>query len=209
MTSLDRPPRAAAWLIQLFALPDRTDSILGDLAEEFDGLAARSGVKSAQGWYWRQTLKTLPHAAASALRASPWLTLAAVIGGFFLRRLTGPLPELAIFAFAGKYRLYDHHFIMYQFLASTGIDVAQIGIFLLVGCAVALVAKGTEMPATLLLAAIHGAMVIVAFVVIESAGMDPLLWRQGWYLADILAIVLGGAIVRMRRQTRTRQPLNA
>jgi hypothetical protein len=209
MTSPGQPPRAAAWLIQLFALPEEKDSILGDLSEEFAGLAARSGVSSARSWYWRQTLNTLPHAAASALRASPWVTLAAVVGGYFLRRLTDRLPELAIFAVAGKFQLYDHHFILYRFLASTGIDLSQIAMFLLVGCAVALAAKGTEMAATLILAAIHAAMVIVAFVVVVRMGHDPLLWRQGWYVADTLAIVLGGAIIRTLRQSKTRRPLQA
>jgi hypothetical protein len=65
------------------------------------------------------------------------------------------------------------------------------------------------MAAAVALGAIHGMMVVAAFVVVAWTGNDPLLWRSGWYFADILAIILGAAIVRMLRQSTIEDPSNA
>jgi putative ABC transport system permease protein len=48
------PPRLARWLLTL-ALPSglRGDTILGDLAEEFQHRATRSSPRRAAAWYWR------------------------------------------------------------------------------------------------------------------------------------------------------------
>lgn len=209
MTHLHQPPRIAASLIKLFSQAKETDSVLGDLSEEFSDLAMQSGAGRARRWYWRQTLKTLPHMLGSAYRVSPWLITAAVVGGFLLSRLIGRLPEFAIFSFVDRYHLYENHFAVYSFLASTGIDIGLIIKYLLVGCAIALAAKGSEMAAAVALGAIHGMMVVAAFVVVAWTGNDPLLWRSGWYFADILAIILGAAIVRMLRQSTIGDPSNA
>lgn len=209
MNHLHQPPRVAVWLVNLFSQADETESILGDLSEEFSELASQSGPAFAQKWYWRQTLKTLPHLLGSAYRASPWLTIAAVVGGFLLRGLTGHLPEYAIFSLVERYQVYEHHFAVYRFLASTGIDIGQIIMYLLVGCVVALAARRAEMAAAIALAGIHGLMVVVALVVVARTGNDLFLWRLGWYFADTLAIFIGGAIVRMLRQSATSRPSTA
>ena len=93
-----QPPRFAVWLLTLFALDEEAESILGDLLEEFSLLASKSGIPFARRWYWRQTLKTIFQLAVLGFRTAPWLTTAAVVGGFLLRRLVGRLVEPAIFA---------------------------------------------------------------------------------------------------------------
>jgi hypothetical protein len=208
MTHLHQPPRIATWLVKLFSQAKETDSVLGDLAEEFSGLASQSGAGVARKWYWRQTLKTLPHLLGSAFRLSPWLITAAVAGGFLLSRLTGRLPEFAIFSFVDRYHIYENHFAVYRFLASTGIDIGMIIKYLFVGCAMALAAKGNEMAAAVALGAIHGVMVVVALVVAARTGNEQF-WMLGWYVADTLAIVIGGAIVRMLRLSAMDRPSNA
>ena len=80
-----QPPRFAVWLLTLFALDDEAESILGDLLEEFTLLASSSGGPFARRWYWRQTLNTVLQLAVLGFRTSPWLTAAAIAGGFFLR----------------------------------------------------------------------------------------------------------------------------
>src|SRR5215475_15535418 len=100
-SNINSPPRSAEWLVSLFA--NSEDEILGDLSEEFSLLASQSGNAFARRWYWRQTLKSLPHLVFSAFRESPWLTLAAVAAGFLLRRLVARLPELATFALVDKF----------------------------------------------------------------------------------------------------------
>ncbi len=205
MTPSDRvhPPRFAEWLVGLFTLPNNAESIPGDLLEEFSQIATEAGPVVAGRWYWRQVLKTVIHLAGAAFRSSPWSTSAAVVGGFLLRKLLGPVPEEAIFAVLRKYQIFDSHFGVYLFFASTGIDIGHVLVFLLVGCAVAMVARGREMAATTALALIFGAMVVFSSVVILARGGDPLLWRLPWYFADSCAIVLGGVIVRSRRSAGT------
>ena len=64
-----RPPRAAAWLVELFASTQETDGVLGDLAEEFNASVERDGVKQARRHYQRQAWRTIRDLAVSPLRA--------------------------------------------------------------------------------------------------------------------------------------------
>jgi hypothetical protein len=195
-----QPPCLAMWLLTLFALDDAAESILGDLLEEFARLVSKSGLPIARRWYWRQTLKTILQLAAQGFRTAPWLTTAAVAGGFFLRGVVGRLVEPMIFAAIEKYQIPDHHFSAYVFLATTGIDIGYLISFLFVGFIVAFVAKGREMGATMALGLIFGAMVVVALPVeVMRFGHATPLSRLMWYFSDSLAIVIAGAIVRTHR----------
>ena len=195
-----QPPRFAVWLLTLFALDDEAESILGDLLEEFSLLASKLGVPFARRWYWRQTLKTVLQLAVLGFRTAPWLTTAAVAGGFFLRKLVAPWVEPPIFAVLDKYHVYEHHFSMYMFFASTGIDIGHFITFLFVGFTVAFVARGREMVATTMLSLIFGAMMVVVLpVLVTHEGYGIALSRAMWSFSDSLAMVIAGAIVRTRR----------
>jgi hypothetical protein len=195
-----QPPRFAVWLLTLFALDDEAESILGDLLEEFSLLASKLGVPFARRWYWRQTLKTVLQLAVLGFRTAPWLTTAAVAGGFFLRKLVAPWVEPPIFAVLEKYHVYEHHFSVYMFFASTGIDIGHFITFLFVGFIVAFVARGREMVATTTLGLIFGAMIVVALPVeVMRFGYAMPLSRVMVYFADSLAIVIAGVIVRRHR----------
>ena len=200
-----QPPRIAMWLVNLFAIAEDTDAILGDLLEEFSHLAAKSGTALARGWYWRQTLKTIAHLVCSAYRVAPWSTSAAVAGGFLLRGLVARLPGLAIFAVLEKYHIPENHFSAYVFFATTGIDIGQAITFLFVGWVVALGAKEREMAATMTLGLIFAAMAVVGSVAnVTRTGDYALLWGLAWYFTDSFAIILGGAIVRTRSSVAAR-----
>jgi hypothetical protein len=192
-----QPPRFAVWLLALFALDKEAESILGDLLEEFTLLASKSGVPFACRWYWRQTLKTILQLAVLGFRTAPWLTAAAVVGGFFLRGVAGRLVEPTIFAVIEKYQIPERHFSAYVFLATTGIDTGYLITFLFVGFLVALVAKGREMVATTTLGLIFGAMVVVALPSMVRHGI-PLSMLM-WDFSDYLAVVIAGAFVRTHR----------
>ena len=206
-TDFVQPPRLAIWLVNLFVLSDQAESIHGDLLEEFSHLVSTSGALFARRWFWRQTLKTCVQLAGIGFRTAPWLTTASIVGGFLLRKLLAPLLQPAIFGVLDKYQLYETHVSTYLFFASTGMDIAHLLVFLLVGCAVAFSAKGREMVSTMALALIYGAMAVIgSLIVVTRTGDSTMLWRLTWYFADSLAIVLAGAIIRTHRQTVTNRP---
>lgn len=198
-----RPPRMAAWLLTLFTSSEADEGITGDLLEEFNQLASKSGVAFARSWYWRQTVKSLVHLAGAGFRNSPWSTAAVVIGGFLLMRFASGLPEQAIAAAVNRTYFYEHHFGAYMFWMTDGIDLGHIVLAGLVGSIVALAARGREMIATMTLASVGCVMTAAALVVWISRGQDMVLWRLFWSVADSLAIVIGGMFVRSRRFGKT------
>ena len=202
------PPRGAAWLISLFADQEETDSILGDLSEESSRLALQSGGAFASRWYWRQTLKSLPHLVFSAFVAAPWLTVLAALAGFLSRRLLARLPGFATFALVDKLGIYPHHFGLYRFLASTALDIEHVLTFLLVGGFVALLARKREMAPAILLALIYAAMALIGsvFGAIRS-GDYATLFRLSWYFTDAFSIVFGAILVRALRLPATARPV--
>src|SRR5262249_45261853 len=148
----------------------------------------------------RQTLKSLPHLVFSVFHKSPWLTTVAVAAGFLLRRLAARLPELATFALLDRFRIYEHHFSIYKFLASTAIDIEHALTFLFVGCVVGMLAKKREMAAAIALAMIFAGMAVLGSVSYLIRGGDlTSLWRLSWYFTDALAVVVGGVIIRAAR----------
>jgi hypothetical protein len=193
-----RPPSIATWLVNLFA-PAEGESILGDLLEEYSDVSSKSGVTFAQRWYWRQTRRTIAHLVGNAFRAAPWLIAAIVIGGLLLNRFVSELPERAIFAVLRRGQTFDHHFSAYVFFATDGIAIGHVIASLCVGCVVALAAKGREMVASTVLGLVLCAMTGVAVLVWLAKGQPFMLWMLPWNVADWLAIMIGGAMVRMRR----------
>jgi hypothetical protein len=195
-----QPPRLAVWLLTLFALDKEAESILGDLLEEFTVLASKPGVPFARRWYWRQTLKTVLQLAGLGFRTAPWLTTAAVAGGFLLRKVVARLVEPAIFAVLERYQVYEHHFSTYMFFTSTGIDIGHLITFLFIGFIVAFAARGREMVATMSLGLLWGALTVASFpFVVAQSGYGLALSRAAVYFADSLAIVIAGTIVRTHR----------
>jgi hypothetical protein len=196
-----QPPRLPVWLLTLFALDDEAESILGDLLEEFTLLASKSGAPFARRWYWRQTLKTVFQLAVLGFRTAPWLTTAAVFGGFFLRKfVVSRRVEPAILAVLERYHVYEHHFSTYMFFASTGIDIGHLISFLFIGFIVAFAARGREMVTTISLGLLWGALTVASFpFVVAQSGYGLALSRAAVYFADSLAIVIAGVIIRTHR----------
>jgi hypothetical protein len=194
-----QPPRIAVWLVNQFTPPEESESILGDLLEEFSQLASTAGVAVARGWYWRQTVKTIVHLAGTGFRVAPWSTAAGIVGGLLLLRFVSGLPDKVLSALTDRYLAYwSTHFTTYMFWATDGMLIGHLIGSMLVGCLVALAAKGREMVATTTLSLIHGAMIGAALVWVAGHGPMDVRWML-WSCADPLAIVVGGAVVRWRR----------
>jgi hypothetical protein len=204
-----QPPRIATWLVNLFTPAGDGESIRGDLLEEFSHLASKSGVAFARRWYWRQTVKTIAYLVGAGFRAAPWSTSTAVFGGFLLLPLAFRLQERATFAVLERYQVPDHHFGAYAFFATDGLSIGQVIVSMIVGCIIALAAKGREMVATTMLGLVLCAMAGAAVPVLVARGQGFLLWTLPWQFACWVAIVIGGAIVRTHRSASTTHPSDA
>ncbi|MFZ0862582.1 MAG: permease prefix domain 2-containing transporter [Candidatus Sulfotelmatobacter sp.] len=204
-----RPPRFATWLLNLFTLSEE-ESIVGDLLEEFSPLASQSGVAFARRWYWRQCLKTIAHLFGSGFRVAPWSTSAAVVGGYLLGAFLHGLPDKVLSAVTDTYLAYwSTHFQAYMWVLK-GMLIAHLSLSMLVGCMVALAAKGREMVATITLSLVLFGLVAPAYfaLVAEHWAMEDALSWTLFQCSGPVAIVVGGVIVRMRRSV-ARTPLSA
>jgi hypothetical protein len=205
-----QPPRIAAFLVNLFAPAERAESLVGDLLEEFIHHAHKSGIAVARRWYWRQTAKSIAFLMLTAFRGAPWAMVAAIVGGFFAHRLVHEWPGKALSAITDKYLWYwSSHFEVYTWVLNGMALVHLIG-SVLVGCVVALAAKGKEMIATMTLALIFFAMFVVGYiewVAVSWPNRDSNLeWSiLMWQSLGFLAILVGGAIVRIVRSPATIQ----
>jgi hypothetical protein len=193
-----QPPRVAVWLIGLFTSDKEAEAVPGDLLEEFSYFASRSGVVFARRWYWRQTAKTITHLAGAAFRSAPWTMAAAIVGGFLLHGFLSGLPDKFLSAVTDRYLMFwSAHFQAYTWVLK-GVGIAHLMASLLVGCMVALAAKGREMVATMALALVFCGMVAAALVWVATRlpiDVASLLWA----CSGPFAIVMGGFIVRTRR----------
>src|SRR5258708_32959216 len=72
-TTFVQPPRVAAWLVGLFTPSEQTESLSGDLLEEFSELVLKSGIASARHWYWRQSAKAILNRLGTGFWGAPWL----------------------------------------------------------------------------------------------------------------------------------------
>lgn len=204
-----RPPRLGAWLVELFASAEQAESILGDFQEEFSDLISKSGVVSARSWYWRQSLKTIAHLLGAAFRTAPGSIAVAVFLGFALRRFTFTLPDDIVSAVLRAQRPYSNlHYGFYVWQINYGMPLAHVTMSMLVGCVMALAAKGREMVATMTLASVLCALIVAALVRVASPGPLDVV-RLQWSLADPFATILGGIMVRKFRLLLARRHSHA
>jgi hypothetical protein len=212
------PPRIAAWLVDLFTSNEHAESIAGDLLEEFSAVESKSGVESARRWYWRQSAKTIGFLVSTGFRIAPWSTVGAVMGGCVLLWFGSSLPERAIVGFLDLRR---HHVMpqhsrldIYVFWLNTSILIGRLLFGLLIGWAVAIVAKEREMVATMTLGFLYGPLNTLVLLALIGGR----LWAEyGWRMVPhlmVLAfgfpfmIVVGGAIVRATRVAMLRRSLD-
>jgi hypothetical protein len=207
-----RPPRLAAWLVDLFATREQAECILGDLREEFSDLASRSGIANARRWYRLQSAKTIAHLAGAALYdASPW-PAGALLLGFLLSLFSAGLPEQLIVALLRTQRPYSNrHYEAYVWLLAYGIPMVSITQSLLIGCVVALLARGREMFTTIALSLLRATT--IAWLLFIFFGRTPPTRPVIPFLVpflfsralDLIGIVIGGVIVgRVRSASPSR-----
>jgi len=202
-----RPPRVASCLVNLFIPAEEAESILGDLLEEYSHLTSESGIAFARRWYWHQSLKTIAHLAGRAYRVAPWSTAATVVGGYLLGGFMHDLLDKVLSALTDRYLTYwSLHFHAYMFCAGYGILIGNLVASMLVGCFVALAAKGREMVATMTLSFVLGMMAVNGLWFMATRYGHIFLLGSLHYFGGLGAIIIGGALVRMRRSATLIQP---
>src|SRR5258708_30198279 len=191
------PPRAAAWLLDLF-MPG--DQVLGDLLEEFSALASRRGIAQARWWYWRQSVKTVPHLLTAQLRLSPWRSRAAVLTGLLWLWLVN---WLVMVGFWGRYPADWPEPLRLLWLATFPTPLVVMATAF-VGWIVAFQSERREMVVTTMLTLTAFALRLAAFFIHWRAGR-PGLWfaflagapgPAVTLLAMPIAIFAGGSIAR-------------
>ena len=68
-------PRIATWMLKHFGSGPDNDTLLGDLAEQYQ----RNGNAM---WYWRQALKAIPVSFFKEIRAHKWIAARALLTGW-------------------------------------------------------------------------------------------------------------------------------
>ena len=203
-----RPPRIAVWLVDLFTPNKQSESIPGDLLEEFSELGSKSGVAFARRWYWRQSVKTVAHLIATGFLVAPWLTAGTVVAGCLLWPVFYGSTQKAVVAVLDKYQVYAHidahvFWLIYALLIERLVEP------FIIGCIIAVAAKGREMVVTMTLGLVVGAS--------NGAGLAHLMphWSEANFpLAPLLLttfvspvmFVIGGGIVREIRSAMSRRP---
>jgi len=54
------PPRLALWILRQMVDHDIRDRVMGDLEEVFRSISHDSGRLRANGWYWKQVIRSMP-----------------------------------------------------------------------------------------------------------------------------------------------------
>ena len=209
-----RPPRFTVWLVSLFIPNEQTESIPGDMLEEFSSLTSSSGVACARHWYWRQCIKTIAHLIASELRNAPLPIFGVVLMGYLLLAFGGSVPEKVLVAVLNLRRHHVTPYYTWQqaqtYLAwfNGGILVGHILLSLIVGCLVAAAARSREMLVSMALVLVLCVMTALGAVSL-TRGSVPIPWAMlPWYACDWLAIVTGAAITRTFRSA-SKAPLSS
>ena len=198
-----QPPRVAVWLLDLFTPYEQTESIPGDLLEEFSDVASKSGVAYARRWYWRQSVGTILHLVRTGFRVAPWSIAGAVVGGVLLVQLGRAFAEGGIRTwneFLSHHMFRPSHFDL--FLYNSGLYLWRLTVLMLIGCIIALACKSREMLATITVSLVCSIQAVTEFCTFLHGWSPPLLSVLLLALYDfggLFAIVIGGGIVRKYR----------
>ena len=208
-----QPPRIAVWLLLLFTPAEQTESMVGDLLEEFSSIGRTSGVGFARRWYWRQTLNTVQHACFSAFRVAPFLMPVAVFGGLWSIAFATNVFQHATRTFLDAHGIYLSHPDAYLFWSKFPLRLGRLIICTLVGSAVALVAKRREMQVATVLSLAQMAMFFVSAIAVIARGEE---WWFHWFVVMFkwnslcaIATIVGGVIVRGCRSWMRKGPTPA
>jgi len=206
-----QPPRIAVWLLDLFTPYEQSESIPGDLFEEFSEVVAKSGVAYARGWYWRQSMRTDLHLVRCGFRAAPWSMAGAVVARVLLVQLGEAFCHWGIVKWIDSWGRHVHG------LSQSGMLFYNIVLYLphltalmLIGRAIAVACKSREMLVTLALSLVCSIQAVTGFWISVRGWLAPvtkiftMALQFGaldaiYYFGGLFAIVIGGGVVQKYR----------
>jgi hypothetical protein len=201
-----QPPRVAVWLLDLFTPYEQTESIPGDLLEEFSDVGSKSGVAYARRWYWRQSVRTILHLVRSGFQVAPWSIAGVVVGGVLLVQLGQAFADGGI---RTGNEFLSHHVFPYHrlshfdlFLMNSGMYLWRLTVSMVIGCIIALACKSREMLATITVSLVCSIQAVTGFWTFLHGWSPPLpivLIAALHFFGGLFAIVIGGGIVRKYR----------
>jgi hypothetical protein len=205
-----QPPRVAVWVLDVFTPYEQTESIPGDLLEEFSDVASKSGVAYARRWYWRQSVRTIFHLIRGGFRVAPWSIAGVVLGGVLLVQLGHALAEWAIRTGIEKFvnhRVLPFHLLsrpaLLTLLVNIGMYLCRLTVAMLIGCIIAIACKSREMLATITVSLVCSIQAVTGFWTflhgwpdLPLKALPPVLLYS---FGGLFAMVIGGGIVRKYR----------
>jgi hypothetical protein len=198
-----QPPRLAVWILDLFTPYEQTESIPGDLLEEFADVASKSGGAYARRWYWWQSVRTILHLVRRGFRVAPWSITGAVVGGVLLVQLGHAFTEGGIRTWNEFLSNHVHRLSHFDlFLYNSGMYLWRLTVAMLIGCIIALACKSREMLATITVSLVCSIQAVTGFWSFLHGWSPPLtivLIGALYSFGGLFAIVIGGGIVRKYR----------
>jgi hypothetical protein len=189
--SAERPPRLAAWLIDLFIDPRHVEPMVGDLVEEFSTVLHASGRWAARWWCWRQTLRTIPHLLWSSARLAPWSTAGLVLGGLVASTLADSAVWQGARMLLASWNPYDY--IPAVWFWRLFDIVRYVALPMALGWMLASLARGREMTVTSLLAAVM--VVLFAWNLVVLFDHMQTFTRLRWQAPVVARVMHGGTTV--------------
>jgi hypothetical protein len=165
-----QPPRAAAWLVELFASPQEADGLLGDLAEEFSARMTRDGETEARRHYRRHAWHTIRDLAVAQWRTRPWWSAAIAATGLILVILINGPISLAARTLVTRYPVYDY------VAPAVFSEIVLLLPSLLIGFLIALLAR------TIDFRSMSAALVFVVGIAVWNAVDTPIAMFAMWLL---------------------------
>jgi hypothetical protein len=213
------PPRIATWLLDLCVAPNQSDTILGDLSEEFTVIATNLGMAAARRWYWRQATKTVAGSLLAQVQQRPWLFLAIALVGWLLPRVYGIAIERAVTAVHARWQVYVY-IDAYSFWLLYGVLLRSTIVPMVTGWLVATVVKSRPIGAALVLAGSAALGVLIPASLFVWRGMQywpthPVLARidRGFFFelvsltsVSFIATLAGAVVARKYQPVDTCQP---
>ena len=214
-----KPPRVAAWLIELFAPMECAEGVLGDLEEEFAGRLQQSGCRAARRWYRHQAVRTTVHLSWGSIRSAPWSTPAQVLASFVVGLLLYGVVSIWVARLVSNLPIYDYDISVWSWRVAAFIRLVLLPVAL--GWSIAAFARDREMVMTTLVVGLVVGMsllgVVAADVRLHVSGPGPRMgpFRLLTHVLEIvltqlvlpLGIVAGGMVRRLQQLRRSAERL--